>query len=73
MNCNNNVTGHTFTRCCLVALRVPHLLLLREGCDPPDQAGDPRVDPRVVGTGASLPEADDADLGVPGNVYLLEF
>ena len=51
-------------RCCHVTVRVPHLLL-RVLLDPPDQAGDPRVDPGVVRAGAPRPEADDAQLGVP--------
>ena len=51
-------------RCCHVTVRVPHLLL-RVLLDPPDQAGDPGVDPGVVRAGAPRPEADDAQLGVP--------
>ena len=56
-------------RCCHVTVRVPHLLL-RVLLDPPDQAGDPGVDPGVVRAGAPLPVAHDAQLGVPGSVFM---
>ena len=65
----DNASSLTITkRCCHVTVRVPHLLL-SEGLDPPDQAGDPRVDPGVVGAGAPRPEADDAKLGVPETLF----
>ena len=65
----DNASSLTITRrCCHVTVRVPHLLL-RVLLDPPDQAGDPGVDPGVVRAGAPLPVAHDAQLGVPDNVY----
>ena len=61
----NNASSLTITRRCRhITVRVPHLLL-GVLLDPPDQAGDPRVDPGVVRAGAPLPIADDAELGVP--------
>ena len=56
--------------CCHVTVRVPHLLL-SDGQDPPDKAGDPRVDPGVVRAGAPLPVADNAQLGVPDNLLFV--